>query len=133
MISVLKRHEIKALIQAGMRQAEVARWTDVSLSTVKRVAKEPDLRLLDDAAERKRRGIGRPGVTETFRKFVVTLLKQKLEFKAVDVLRCARLEGYAGGKSTMYALVASVRRELADSAMAHVSGNSGLLTSTSGE
>ena len=39
--------------------AEVARLTGVSVRTVQRISKEPDIASYDDAAERRRRKIGR--------------------------------------------------------------------------
>jgi len=49
----------------------VARLTEVGLGSVQRLAKEVPVVHVDDAAERKKRRIGRPNVVENFRKQVV--------------------------------------------------------------
>ena len=108
-ITQLKRHEIQILLGAGHTQAETARIAKVSLRTVKRVAAEPKVHQVDDGAERTRRGIGRPRTAEPFRALVETLIQKEPEILSVEILRRARLEGYQGGKSALYQLVAAVR------------------------
>lgn len=80
---MLKRHEIQVLLKAGHSQAEVAQLTGASLRSVKRVAKEGDVRHVDDAAERLSRGIGRPSLVEDFRKPIADLLEQERDLKSV--------------------------------------------------
>jgi transposase len=109
MLGMLKRHEIKVLLKAGHAQTEVARLAGVSLRSVKRVAKEGDIDHVDDAAERRKRGIGRPSVVEDFRKSIVDLLEKEADIKSVEVLRRMRLEGYTGQKTALFALVAGIR------------------------
>jgi hypothetical protein len=46
---------------------------------------------------------------EDFRKPVVEILQEKAELPSMEVLRRVREAGYAGGKSALYALVASLR------------------------
>ena len=112
MIGVIRRHEIRALRGAGQPIAEVARLTGVSLRTVQRISKEPDIASYDDAAERRRRSIGRPSVVRKFRALIVDSLVEVPHRASVDLLRTARVHGYSGGKSALYGLVASVRSEL---------------------
>ena len=64
---MLKRHEVEVLLKAGHSHAEVARLTGVGLRSVQRLAKEVPVVHVDDAAERKKRRIGRPNVVENFR------------------------------------------------------------------
>lgn len=106
---MLKRHEIKVLLKAGHSRAEVAKLAGVSVRSVKRIAKEADIEHVDDAAERRKRAIGRPSVVQGFRKLVLEVLKADPELKSVEVLRRARLKGYRGGKTALYTLVAELR------------------------
>ena len=106
---MLKRHEIEVLLKAGHAKIEVARLAGVSLSSVKRIGEETPVVQVDDAAERAKRRIGRPSQVEDFRKLLVEILQEKADLPSVEVLRRAREAGYAGGKSALYALVASLR------------------------
>ena len=81
----------------------------VSLRSVKRIAKEPEMDQTNDAAERRRRGIGRPSIVRGFMELVVGLLRENPEMKSAGILRRARAGGYRSGKSAMYALIASLR------------------------
>jgi nucleotidyltransferase/DNA polymerase involved in DNA repair len=87
----------------------VADITGVSLSTVKRIADEPPIRDLDDAAERKRRGIGRPSTVEKHRRKIERLLDRDPWITSAEVVRRLRRAGYRGGISAVYALVAELR------------------------
>lgn len=109
MQGMLKRHEIQVLRRAGHGQAEVAKLAKVSEDTVRRVEREAPIRSADDAAERRRRAIGRPSKAEPFRKLVAEILVKEPDLLSVEVLRRARLEGYTGGKSALYGLIASLR------------------------
>lgn len=109
MISQLKRYGVQVLLKAGHTEADTARLAKVSLRTVRRVAEEPDVERVDDTEERARRRIGRPSTVQPFTALVQRLLNEEPEILSVEVLRRARLEGYAGGKSALFALVASLR------------------------
>lgn len=106
---MLKRHEIKVLLNAGHSRKEVAQLSGVSLRSVKRVSKEGEVQQVDDIAEHKRRCIGRPSLVENFRKWAVDLLKKEPHLKSVEIFRRARLDGYAGRKTALYSLIASLR------------------------
>ena len=106
---MLKRHQVKVLLEAGHGQAEAARLSGVSVSSVRRVAGEPAVEHVDDKAARAERGIGRPSVVEGFRKVVVEVLEADPKLPSLEVLRRTRLAGYKGGKSALYSLIASVR------------------------
>lgn len=106
---MLKRYEIKVLRKAGHSMAEVAKLAGVSLRSVIRISKEADIEHVDDLAERRQRGIGRPSVVQNFRKWVSELLEKEPHLKSVEIFRRARLNGYGGRKTSFYALVASLR------------------------
>jgi hypothetical protein len=73
------------------------------------VATEPEVQQVDDGKERGKRRIGRPSTAEPFRALVKKLLGEEPEILSVEILRRARLDGYTGGKSALYELVAAVR------------------------
>ena len=106
---MLKRHEIQVLLKAGHSQLEVARLAGVSRRSVQRIAEETAVEHVDDAGERRQRGIGRPSLTETFRKFIAEVLAEDAALKTVEILRRAGLAGYTGRKSALYAVVAALR------------------------
>jgi len=109
---MLKRHEVEILLNAGQGKSEVARLAEVSLCSVKRIAKEGPVVHIDDDAEREKRRIGRPSQVENFRKFVLEILKEKADLPSREIFRRVREVGYGGGKTALYELVASVRPKL---------------------
>lgn len=109
MHDMMKRHEVQVLRRAGHAQADVARLTGVSEREVRRIEQEPLVVSIDDARERKRRRLGRPSKAEPFRAFVARVLADEPELLSLEILRRARLDGYTGGKSAMYSLIASLR------------------------
>jgi transposase len=113
MLGMLKRHEVEILLKAGHSKTEVARLAGVSLCSVKRIAQESPVVHVDDAAERSQRQIGRPSTVANFRKQVVGILQETPELASLEILRRVRETGYPGGKTALYALVASLRPKLA--------------------
>ena len=109
MIDMLKRHEIQVLRRAGHGQEEVAKLAGVSVRSIRRVEDEVPVSHVDNEAERDKRRIGRPSKAEPFRPFVVAQLAKEPHLLAVEVVRRARLEGYAGGKSALYELIHAIR------------------------
>jgi transposase len=109
MIDMLKRHEIQVLRRAKHTLAEVVELAGVSQSSVQRVEAEPAVTTFDTVGERVCRGIGRPSTVEAFRALVVAELAKQPEVLGVELLRRARLAGYAGGKSALYELIAGLR------------------------
>lgn len=109
MIGLLKRHAVQVLLQAGHSQEEVASFSGISARAVRRIAKEAAVQHVDDVAERAVRRIGRPSKAEAFRELATTILAEEPGLMSLEVLRRARLAGYDGGKSALYALIASVR------------------------
>jgi transposase len=109
MIEMLKRHEIQVLRRAGHTWDQVAALTGVSVGTARRVAAEAGVTTVDSAAERARRHIGRPSTAEAYREVLVQALTEQPAVKSVELLHRARLAGYAGGKSALYALAQALR------------------------
>src|SRR5215472_11006009 len=109
MLGMLKRHEVEILLKAGHAKVEVARLARVSLCSVKRIAQESPVRYVDDMAERAKRQIGRPSTVTNFRKQVVGILQEEPDLATLEILRRVREIGYQGGKTALYALVASLR------------------------
>lgn len=109
MHSMAKRHNVVALRAAGLRQDEVRKHTGVSERTIRRIVDEPVIASLDDAAERARRGIGRPSKVEPWREKVLEMLKAEPLMQGLEVLRRVRLDGYEGGKSALYELIGELR------------------------
>jgi transposase len=109
MIDLLKRHEIQVLRRAGHSLPEVAKLAGVSVRSVQRVELEPGVSHVDNVAERIERGVGRPSKAEPFRGLVVEQLAKEPEVLSLEILRRARLAGYAGGKTALYELIHSIR------------------------
>ena len=66
-------------------------------------------RMESQLGEGRRRGVGRPSKAQPFRSFVVELLLGHPRMKSLEVVRQAKLAGYDGGKSALYAVIASLR------------------------
>src|SRR5207302_4214707 len=64
---------------------------------------------VDEASERAKRQIGRPSRVANFRKQVVGILQETSDLPSLEILRRVRETGYQGGKTALYALVASLR------------------------
>lgn len=109
MIDMLKRHEIQILRRADHSWNEIATLTGVSVSTAQRVVAEDAVRTVDNAAERARRQVGRPSKAEAYRTVLVQALTEQPAVRSVELLHRARLAGYTGGKSAVYALAQTLR------------------------
>jgi transposase len=109
MIDMLKRHAIQVLRRAGHSQTEIATLAGVSRRSVQRVEGESAVTHIDAARERETRGIGRPAKAEPFRAFVVDVLARDPDLLSVEILRRAKLNGYAGGKTALYDLISALR------------------------
>src|SRR5712691_3505878 len=109
MIDMLKRHEIQVLRRAGHSQIEVATLAGVARRSVQRVDAEAAVTDIDAAREREARGIGRPAKAEPFRAFLVDVLARDPDLLSVEILRRAKLKGYAGGKTALYDLISTLR------------------------
>lgn len=109
MLPLLQRHAVQVLLSAGHTQAEVAAHCNVSARSVRRIAREDAVNHVDDAAERSNRRIGRPSTAELVRPLVCKLLAEDPELPTQEILRRVSLDGYAGKKSALYALVGRFR------------------------
>jgi hypothetical protein len=109
MLGMLKRHEFEILLKAGHAKTEVARWSGVSLRSVQCIAEESPEGQVDDAKEGAKRQIGRPSTVANFRKQVVEIVQETPDLASLEILRRVRESGYRGGKTALYALVASLR------------------------
>lgn len=91
MLEMLKRHAIQVLRRAGHSLPEVSELAGVSVRSVQRVQDEDPVSSLDSAAERKRRGVGRPSKAAPYRSFVVEQLTTEPDLISLEILRRARL------------------------------------------
>ena len=64
---------------------------------------------VEDARERAKRQIGRPSTVTNFRKQVVEIVRETPDLASLEILRRVKESGYPGGKTALYALVASLR------------------------
>ena len=110
MLPLEVRARVRELLQGSLTTSTIARQLRVSLSSIKRIAKEPETPCTDDASERRRRRIGRPSVTAECRSWLVETLKLQPRLRTMGLLSIAREKGYAGSKSAFYDLVVSLRR-----------------------
>jgi predicted transcriptional regulator len=124
MIDMLKRHEIQVLRRAGHSQRDVATLAGVSRRSIQRVDTEAAVTDVDNGREREARGVGRSAKAELFRSLVTEILAGEPNLLSVEILRRAKLKGYAGGKTALYELIRSLRpktvRPLAESANAEI-------------
>ena len=106
---MLKRHEVQVLRRAGHTLMEVAALSGVSVGTVRRIEAEAAVETVDNGAERAKRQIGRPSKAEAFREVLRETLRDEPTLRSVELLHRARLAGYTGGKSAIYALAQTLR------------------------
>ncbi len=109
MLGLLKRHEVEVLLKAGHKRTEVARLTGISPSSVQRIAGEATIAHFNDTAGRRKQRIGRPSIVEGFRKIISDILEKEPDLPSFEILRQVRKAGYSGGKTVLYAVVASLR------------------------
>jgi transposase len=108
-LPLLKRHEIQVLLDAGFSPADVARRSDTSVDTVRRVRREAGVVHTNDRAEHQERRIGRPSKAAPFAERVAGWLKDEPAAPTQELLRRAKEHGYGGSKTAFYALVAGQR------------------------
>lgn len=109
MIDQLKRHAIQVLRKAGHTLDEIAELVSVGKRSVQRVAGEPVITHLDPDRAVLGGRIGRPAKAEAYRAQVTSWLTDEPDLLSVELLRRAKLAGYAGAKSALYELVRTVR------------------------
>jgi transposase len=106
---MIQRHDVQVLLGAGHSQREVAELAQVSLRSVKRIAKELAVSKLDDDAEIRRRGVGRPSTVHQYEERIRQILSDEKDLPSVEILHRLRQQGYRGGKSAVYDLVHGLR------------------------
>src|SRR5262245_2770676 len=94
MLPLLKRHEIQVLLSVDLPLTKIAERAGVSVATVKRVQRELPIAHADDAAERRRRRIGRPSKAVRFAERVQQWLAEEPDVPTQELLRRAMSEGY---------------------------------------
>ena len=99
MIDMVRRHEIQVLRRAGHALDETAELVGVSRSTVQRVEAETPVVSFDTCVERERRRVGRPSKAEPFRSFLIGELAKDPAVMALELLRRAQQQGYAGERA----------------------------------
>lgn len=113
MHDMVTRNRVQTLKAAGHTVDEVAKHTGVSPRSVKRIVKEPPVTALDEAAERKRRKVGRPSIVEGWRPAIEKLVEEKdstgKPLQSKEIVRRLRAQGYEGGKSAAYTIISSLR------------------------
>lgn len=122
---MLDRHAVRALRAAGHSTKEIAAQFRVSQRTVQRIWKEPPVASASDAEERRRRGVGRPGVPERVRLRLAALVTEDPEAPPLEILRQLREEGVGLGESTFYRLYRSAVSALPASLMVRFEGVAG--------
>lgn len=110
---MLKRHEIQVLRRAAHTWGEIATLSGVSEKTARRIAAEDPVTSVDNIAERTRRQVGRPSKAEAYRDVLLQALTEDPALRSVELLHRARLAGYSGGKSAVYALAQTLRMRTA--------------------
>lgn len=125
MLRMIDRHAVHALLKAGHSTKEVADQLCVSRRTVQRVAQEPPVQEGDDAAERRRRGIGRPAVAEPLRLRLRELLAEDAVAPPLEQLRLLREQGFTVGESTFYRIYRLEKAQLPAELMVRFEGVAG--------
>jgi transposase len=114
MLSMLDRHAVQKLLEAGLKPRVVAEQFRVSRRTIERIAGEA--KIVSDAegiirreGEDVVRHVGRPRVTDSIRTRVQTLLLEDPERPPGEICRLLKEDGTPLGLSTVYRVLARVR------------------------
>lgn len=122
---MLDRHAVQQMLRAGHRPRAVAQHFGVSRRTVERIGREPPVTTADDAAARRARGVGRPGVGPEVRATLRQLLEDDPALPPGEVWRRLREAGTPLGLSTTYRLLAETKRTLPVELMVRFEGVAG--------
>ena len=110
MYDLLKRHAVHVLRAAGFSLARVAAQANIPKTTAVRLAREPAVtEAMIVAAAEARAGMGRPSVARPYETAIQGILNETPTLPGVEILHRLKAQGYAGGKSAIYALVAALR------------------------
>jgi transposase len=114
MLSMLDRHAVQKLVDAGVKPRAIAQQFRVSRRTIERIARETEVRSSADGVLRRegdgdRRSVGRPGVTEAMRARIQALVVDDPECPPGEICRLLRADGTPLGLSTVYRVLRDVR------------------------
>jgi hypothetical protein len=98
MLPLRKCHAVQVLLSVGIPLTTIAERVGASLATVKRIAQEEGVVRVDDAAERRRRRIGRPPKAERFADDEREWLTEDPELPTQALLRRVKARIDAGGQ-----------------------------------
>lgn len=110
----LRRLTVRSLLAANVPQLDIAKQCQVSERTVRRIAQEEPVNHVDDAAERRKRRIGRPSKAAAWTDFLKAQLEAEPGLMTLELLRRCREQGYQGQKTAIYDLVAKLRTKDVD-------------------
>lgn len=107
---MVRRHEARLLRKNGRSQKEVALVTGVAERSIRRIEREaPSEHGFDDAAERKRRKLGRPSKVAAFALRIEKAIEAEPDLPTVELFHRLKEDGFTGQKSAVFAYVAKVR------------------------
>jgi transposase len=114
MLSMLDRHAVQKLLDAGGKPLTVAEQFRVSRRTIERIAREAKIGTDADGIIRREgvvagRPVGRPRVTDAIRARVLALVVEDPERPPGEICRLLKAEGTSLGLSTVYRVLARVR------------------------
>ena len=122
---MLDRHAVQALLQAGHAPRQIAHQLGISRRTVQRIANEPPVDTVDDAAARAARGIGRPGLPIAVEAQVRAWLTEDPLCPPGEVPRRLLEAQTPLGLSTIYRLLGAGRPTLPTEVMVRFEGVAG--------
>jgi transposase len=114
MLSMLDRHAVQKLLDAGVKPRAIAQQFRVSRRTIERIARETEVvssadGILRREGEEGRGRVGRPRVTEALRARVQALVLDDPECPPGEIARLLRADGTPLGLSTVYRVLRDVR------------------------
>jgi len=109
MCDAMKRHEVQVLRKAGFTLDEIAERSAISRRCVTDILNEPLVEELVRKALPSDGKVGRPSTALPFTSHIQELFKTEADLPTVEVLRRMRLQGYTGGKTALYQIVAALR------------------------
>jgi transposase len=125
MLSMLDRHAVQALLKAGHAPRQIAHQLGISRRTVQRIALEPPVTTVDEAAAHAARGIGRPGVPDAVQTQVRAWLDAEPAVPPGEVQRRLHEAGTPLGLSTIYRLLGTIRPTMPAEVMVRFEGVAG--------
>jgi transposase len=125
MLTMIDRHAVQALLQAGVPLQQIATQYGVSPRTVQRIGKEAPITDLSRAAARQAHAVGRPAVSDEIREQLQALVSADPLAPPLEHLRLLRAGGVRVGESTFYRLYRELRATLPVELMVRFEGVAG--------